>query len=94
MEWVVNNSESAIPVDRKANQYSHCWKVSLYEIIGTIKRVNPDYSVFCVEAFKEFKLDFLWILVGFQKILIDVFHPFLMTFVKKLCCHESFDFFT
>ena len=51
-EGIVHNSNTALVLDREANEDGDCRQVALNEVISTIERVNPDTSVFRIERLK------------------------------------------
>lgn len=51
-EGIVHDPNAALVLDREANEDGDRRQVALYKVISTIKRVNPDTSVLCIERLK------------------------------------------
>ena len=51
-EGIVHDPNTALVLDREANEDGDRRQVALYKVISTIKRVNPDTSVLRIERLK------------------------------------------
>lgn len=82
----VNNTSSAESLNGESNENSDSGEVSLDEIRGTIKRVNPNDGILGVEGLKLSILEFIWG-VGLSKLLEEVGTGLLLG-VKEILSHK------
>lgn len=87
-EWLVNNPNSAVSVDRKAYQNSDCWQVSFNKIWSTIQRINPHNSIFGFKRIKRYRIINLSIIRIFNN--LKEFSSFFLIAVQKFLANKVF----
>ena len=51
-EWIMYDTNTTLILDRKSDKHSDGWQVAFDKIICSIKWVNPNTGVFCIESLK------------------------------------------